>query len=408
MSDVHQNNLAVVDFFKLNIDCLEELFEWLSLSDLRSLRQTCQRMKKAVTFYIHLNYPLRFGQFEYIDDALDDLEKFDENFSKLYKHFRFDYHPLTNDVIDKIKHLLLNIEKVTICNVQIDGRFYETFFDVCKNLKSLTLNEFSQMDLDHEWMHRQCSTLEEFRYFDSDFVADYDSNAELKTFLELNPIIKKLSISSDILNEWMIESNLHLESLHIQHLPPLDEMNQLCNLLNALHDKGIYKSLQFFAYFSCDEMIMNELTALRGLETLYIENLSTGMVFKPLNEVKFFYMDSDKDVTNMNIDVLTKCFPNIEQINFQFANFDNVLPFIQRSAKLKELKVYSPDAGTYFNDGIIDLRSLNKECEKCVGGSKLTVFVKETVFLATKISKMRTKYSLIELKRADRFWKTFD
>ena len=34
--------------FKLNVDCFEHLFEWLSLKELLVFRRTCKRMKAVV------------------------------------------------------------------------------------------------------------------------------------------------------------------------------------------------------------------------------------------------------------------------------------------------------------------------------------------------------------------------
>lgn len=36
--------------FKLNVDCFEHLFEWLSLEELLTFRCTCNRMKLVVDF----------------------------------------------------------------------------------------------------------------------------------------------------------------------------------------------------------------------------------------------------------------------------------------------------------------------------------------------------------------------
>lgn len=42
---------------KLNIDCLEEIFEWMSISDLLSFCRTCKRYKKTVDHFIRSYYP---------------------------------------------------------------------------------------------------------------------------------------------------------------------------------------------------------------------------------------------------------------------------------------------------------------------------------------------------------------
>ncbi|XP_031637726.1 uncharacterized protein LOC116351253, partial [Contarinia nasturtii] len=42
--------------FKLSIDCMDEIFEYLSLKDLHSFGQTCKRMNKVAGEYFKQNY----------------------------------------------------------------------------------------------------------------------------------------------------------------------------------------------------------------------------------------------------------------------------------------------------------------------------------------------------------------
>lgn len=45
------------EFIELNIDCLENLFDFLSVNDLFKLRQTCKRIKRIVDYFIRTYYP---------------------------------------------------------------------------------------------------------------------------------------------------------------------------------------------------------------------------------------------------------------------------------------------------------------------------------------------------------------
>lgn len=42
--------------FKLNIDCLDKIFDYLSVSDLHSFGQTCKAMQQVAGEYFKLNY----------------------------------------------------------------------------------------------------------------------------------------------------------------------------------------------------------------------------------------------------------------------------------------------------------------------------------------------------------------
>lgn len=44
------------DISKLNIDCLEELFDYLALDDLMAIGQTCKRLIQVLDYMLHRNY----------------------------------------------------------------------------------------------------------------------------------------------------------------------------------------------------------------------------------------------------------------------------------------------------------------------------------------------------------------
>lgn len=102
--ETYVSSSTIVD---LDIDCLEELFEWLSLCDLRALRATCKRMKIAVNYYVRLTYPKGFGKLEICDSDAENLQNFDiPHFCQLYKHIEFSYCPLSDGIIDGIAEIL--------------------------------------------------------------------------------------------------------------------------------------------------------------------------------------------------------------------------------------------------------------------------------------------------------------
>lgn len=396
-----ESSLAIVDtsnasgILKLDADCLEELFEWLSLKNLRSVRETCKRMKQVVNYHIKLNYPLRFGQFEFLDDTFDDLCRFDDSFIKFYKTIKFGYTPLTNYIIDGLKHILSKVERVVIVDAQLSGTFYDDFLKFCGNLKSLVCIDFSTIGIDSEWMLEQYPTIEHIVLSDPEPFEEHD---KLKIFLEENPNIKTLSISSNIYDDWMLESNAKFDKLIIEVLHSPD-MNLFCSQLNTLHTNGFYKKLELFMYIQCENHEMNRIATLHALEFLFIENITSGTVFTPLPQLKVFYMHSDRDIDNMNM--IVDNMENIEKIHFKFADFESILPFIHRANKLKEIKINSPSDGRFLSEDCIDLVALNNERKKCSGAIKLTIYIGEEVYLATKCAKMRTKFSCIEIKRAE-------
>lgn len=53
------DNTHKTDIVSINDNCIEEILEWLSLSDLVSLSTTCRRMKDVVSKYFSRKYPTK-------------------------------------------------------------------------------------------------------------------------------------------------------------------------------------------------------------------------------------------------------------------------------------------------------------------------------------------------------------
>ena len=112
------NEQALSPILRLNVDCFEELFEWLSLADLRSLRQACKRLNQVVDFFIKSNYPavrLGFGKFKF---NLENLQKFQQLAPidvEMIKRVEVDYEISTKKQIAIFKSILPQIEELNFC-----------------------------------------------------------------------------------------------------------------------------------------------------------------------------------------------------------------------------------------------------------------------------------------------------
>lgn len=74
-------------------------------------------------------------------------------------------------------------------------------------------------------------------------------------------------------------------------------------------------------------------------------------------------------------------------------------PFIRNSPKLKQIRI--KDAKVDFKN--VDLWALNEEREKILGAQKISIYVNEVVYLATKWTMKTIDFSLIELRRFDSY-----
>lgn len=97
----------------------------------------------------------------------------------------------------------------------------------------------------------------------------------------------------------------------------------------------------------------------------------------------------------IDLEVLAKNLLKLDRLTIYRTRFEHILPFIQHSVNLKTIAI------EYFDGDILDLPALNKERKKLLGARKVTIYVEERVFLATKWASKTTHLGFIELKRIE-------
>lgn len=394
----------VMNILDLNEYCKKELFDWLTLSDLKALRQTCKSMKETVDHRIQTVYPKGLGKLNVFDqNGSKDLRTFDS--SPLCKHINFaDFFPISTQVIENIKPILSNVEKVTISQEMDDIDFYEDFLQHCTNLKYLRISEINRSSLGIEWLQHQVPSLEHLSLFL--YSINQLSTPELQNFFQLNPNIRRFFTTDEFImrNEnWMKESNIRLDQLDVELGHEFIGIGFTCRLLEILFERGLYQRINVYVFCPYDGNDLNAIASLSGLNKFYLDSyVRHGFVMTPMPQLKEFCMDfADQRIGNI-LDAMVESFENIERIHFRSAYFDTVLPFIRRSTKLKKIQIQNPcNDDHYYKQGIIDFPALNRERKKCADASKITIYVNEYVYLETKEAFMKTDFGLIEMKRAE-------
>lgn len=282
---------------------------------------------------------------------------------------------------------------------------------MCTKLEHLYINydDF----IEHEWLLYEFPTLQHLTLMAESAVFSY-SNENICKFLEKNPKIRCFSTERNLLmdnKDSMEKSNVHLDDFEI--LCNIDdELSLICTLLNTLFKEDFYERLLFRPYGDLDQTILQLIASLEGLDTLYLESDRVeDFVETPMPQLKEFRLDEAPEIEN-SFDKFVNSFVNIERIYFEKASFYSILPFLRGSAKLKKIKIQTPeDDGIYCNEGIIDLSALDRERKKCAATHKIELFVGEKFYLETKEALMEAlmekrswkalTFDVIELKRAE-------
>lgn len=393
--------------FKLNVDCFEELFEWLSVADLRAFRQTCKRLKQVVDYYANMNYPLVFKRLPIRDYHLDYLR---HNFSggfEFLNHIDFLTSKLTTVQIEDIKYMLNRMESINIESMQIDGDFYVTFLQFCQSIKCLSISKFGCAEIigsGNEWLLRHYSTLEHIILLNSRSNLDNETS-EMVTFFYLNPQIHSFTTTFEFLwinRHWMLESEFKLNQLNIiGSCNTKITVDSMSNLLHELFHQGFYKRLHMSVSWMEEHDDFDQIISLNGLEKLSLKSISIRIKppkiesLKELNIYAYEYFE----------DLQVHKFIGLERIYIAFASINDILPFIRYCGKLKQIVVNHLElqSSNFCESGIINLAALNVERTKLPFARHIAVYVNEKCFLKHKWTS-KIKSGLIELKRAQS-WK---
>lgn len=395
------------ELFVLNIDCLEEIFEWLSFADLLSLRQTGKQLRQVVNYYIKANYPTVEIGVKKITLFPSDFETFhhlDAVTIKAIRQVHFWMSGLNSTQIEIVKDVLPQIEKLLI-GWPLDGEFYENVLQFCPKLKYISMTKGPNNTEDGRenlWLLQQYPLLEHFLVNDSD-CGGPDEGWEvplLRTFFQQNSNIRIFSTTFSFLRrnaDCWFNSGIELDCLEISGFGSNIKCTR--DLLNTLYDQGFFKHIHIYSMFLTNTL--KDLAELKGLEKLYLKNIQEQINLPLLNELKEFAMNGVAYPEQLK--VIAQNQSSIERIYLDHAKISHILPFIQHAQNVNKIKIRVVQSDNGFEDITLDLPTLNKYREELVGASKVTIYIPEKLYLETKWATGKTDYNSVEIKRSESY-----
>lgn len=427
--------------FKLDIDCFDEIFEYLSVKDLQSFGRTCKTIQKVAGEYFKRNYSaaetfirkgaiFRNAVYKYnnsiIIDERTEITGFNEfvtsitqtkNDIKPFRYLRshagefeslkqitFVGLTLNQEKGEILKKIWPKIETMHIKNCWIRGNLYENILVHCTNLKCLYVQQTTsryflrlERNVCVPWLHRKYPRLEHLEVIPSPLVKD------LNMFFRNNPHVRSLSTNTPSI--WynrvgLLKSNIQLDLLEIKDALGFRPISKtFCNLLIQLHQRGLFKRLNFYTY-NIDNTTGMHLATLPVLEKLCLRDKSfTSTGLTNLRELAIL------DGANSNdMEFFANNLVCLQRVYIGNATIDDVLPFICKAPKVTKIKVIPKDK-THFNGGILKLLTLNKERAKLLGAIKITIYIPDDAFLRTKWATYNgdTNLKFIEIARLDSY-----
>lgn len=434
------NHQPQADIFKLDIDSFEELCEYLPLKDLISIGDTCKRLNQMAGYILLKNYSAtkatiaggygkpkmtvangvgesnNFNPFiRKIDircnDGLDWFHSIQSKFQRL-KRINLLWIDLSLAKIERFKEVFSKIEHLGLYNCTLSGNLYENILAFCPNIKRLHIvrqTYSNEVLFGDGWPIKQAyPTLE---YLGLDVLNGTVFFDDFLTFMELNPNIRQLAfpdffLENDSFEFYFLNSTVAVDDLAIK-LSGFSDGARIFDLLNKLHARGFYKRLKVYVssseleIFTVEQLIsLNAVVKLHG--NFFIYNDIEVSRIDSLEEIglksNYLYNYNFSD----NVDFSTN-LTNLERIEFRSESFDGLMPFIRNAPKLKKIKVKELEEGLYFRKyhKIVNLKALNREREKLARARKITIYVQQDVYLATKWAFGETDFSLIQLKREE-------
>lgn len=425
--------------FKLNanIDCFDEIFDYLPLVDLASISQICKWLERITGKYFQQNFPaLKFrvkrdgmyldgnkntnkihGFDEFVQNLVirgflwssfgDGLKRFryiDAHCARHLKRIRFENVQLTGREIECIKEIFNNVETVIIDNCRIKRKFYDNFPVVCFNLRRVEVRNFQcnrnvYKRTGNEWLLRSYSKLEYLEWTQTTNSCRID---ELKTFFELNPNIHSFSTNSSCL--WMsrqliMDSKVKLQNLFIDFdREGLSNIESIRDLLNELHDREIFKRLHL-QFRNCNQRHIESMSLLQTLESLHLKS-NENINLCQLNHLKVLSIDSIATSNVISMQIVANQLYRLEQIHFKCAQLEDFQPFIRCSPNLRRIKIDLLLNKEKFKC-ILNLNAMNAERKLLARARKVTVYIDEEVFLATKWRTGKSEFEFIEIRRTE-------
>lgn len=415
----------VPPILKLDIDCFFKIFDWFSLKDLIAVGQTCKRLQQVAGEFFQLNYaalngrggdngismsshPVHvFGQYiqkiSISGDRLNAYRYLATNRITSIKQIRV-YGILPEGSFALIKDILKGIEVLEMNECFIKEEFYQHYLRYCPNVKTLSVSRSSYnrersviIGTDNSWLMRAYPMLENFELADLNAV---QSN-ELCQFFDLNTNIRTFSTDSRSLWEnrvAFLSMNVQLDKFAVnmcqsriigENNEPISIKDSVHNVLVQLHNRGFYKRLHLHLFF-VNQHDLDDMLSLSALELLGGDIFHVNKSLVDLTALAICFADEFMDMDSLPSKLL-----NLERLFFSEISYKRILPFILQSGKLKIIKIKRLKNVL----AIRGLSLLNAQREKLAGACKVTIYVDETVYLATKHANHTNKFSLIELKR---------
>lgn len=239
----------------------------------------------------------------------------------------------------------------------------------------------------------------------------------------MNPNVRKFATDDFILlsNQTLIKKsgNVKLEDLFIQ-ITNVKKYEMLFSFLNIAFEREFYKRLHLYIFDYFPPVFVEQMSSLKGLVNFHVSDDVYEIELSGLKSLEKLTYDHCSHINDF--DNLPNCLVNLKDVSFKKMYFQNLLFLVGNVTRLKKVRIAEffiddtngldgvnfrafdcceiDEANTPFK--IINLLALNKVRQKLADGRdlKVTIYVEEEAYMATKWAFKDTECGLIRLKRS--------
>lgn len=245
LSDASGDTVSSITLATLLPDCLEQIFNFLSLSDVKSVGNTCKDLHKIAADHFKLKYPAKklkirmplsyfipsttngFGPYYrnvFIEDGdiqiFDMLAKTCKNsvknpLNKIQFSQKTHRKRISKSFGTRIKKQLKTVASIEFLGCKIDGDLYQLILQHTENLQRLSIrnyaNEGAYIGINDDWLRRKYRSLQHLA-----LVKDPVEIEQLKTFFDRNRHIKSFTATMAII--WRNKTALQNNSVKLNEL----------------------------------------------------------------------------------------------------------------------------------------------------------------------------------------------
>lgn len=308
--------------------------------------------------------------------------------------------------IDTMQEVLSQLEYMEIDRCKVNDEFLENLFKLAPNIKRLYLN---YIVTENRWLAHNYPTLEHCEIISETFVP-------ITVLLTHNPNIRKFG--TNLTSLWENLQLIKADEINLEELAIIvDDTDHRNNLhlgsiwqsIDKHSHQGFYKRLhlyyrRFIPRFN--QKVVDGIVISTAVDRfcvagrcLRLERVALSELNFLTNVVHFVFSDS-RFIIDIET-VATKC-ECLKRIHFGKSNLSHVKMFIGGNLKLQQIRIewFMNDFGIREKMKVLNLIELNKERAKLSNAKKITLFVQEPVYLATKRAMRETELEFIKLKRS--------